>query len=327
MGVGETITVGEVFAILFGISLVIGVWLSLLPQLINIIRSKSTVGIAFLTLLFANINSFMTMLNNLLLNVGEISNCHDGTVGGVECTRCLLVFAQLVVGWIMYVINYGAFLYYFIDEKLSNEAEERSKESRYQSDLLSESVNAEKTKVKLWNRNYSRWNSTEWKFIVFGTAIYAAIIAFLTLIATAFMVMFPLIDPRTNLLAEVIGYVGSVFVVIQWSPQIYRTIKFKSSGSFSIVMILMFVPGCFTIMFFMAIVEKQSFSLWISYLLSGLQQIVLLGLLIYYDYIRPRLFKTTIAILEVPENTADEETALIKSEVAQYSEITAGPNK
>jgi uncharacterized protein with PQ loop repeat len=50
---GEAITAAEVFAILFSVSLVIGVGISLMPQLINIIRSRSTVGIAFFTLLFA----------------------------------------------------------------------------------------------------------------------------------------------------------------------------------------------------------------------------------------------------------------------------------
>jgi hypothetical protein len=82
-----------------------------------------------------------------------------------------------------------------------------------------------------------------------------------------------------------------------------------------------FVPGTFTIMFFMAVIEKQNFSLWISYLLSGIQMILLLGLLIYYDYIRPRLFKNRVPVEQIP----DETSGLITTDAAQsYSNDIAG---
>jgi uncharacterized protein with PQ loop repeat len=206
---------------------------------------------------------------------------------------------------------------YYIDEDLSKAADEEEKKLM---PILMDSLESDKA-PKVWNRNYNRWKSTGWKVVVGGTGAYIGIVIFLALICAAFLVLYGLVDPRSELAAEIIGYAASVFVVIQWTPQIYRTIKFKSSGSFSILMILMFVPGTFTIMFFMAVVEHQSFSLWISYLLSGIQMIILLGLLIWYDYIRPRIFKSNT----IQEKGDESETStLVNDSTQNYSDAVAG---
>lgn len=226
------------------------------------------------------------------------------------------MLAQLAVGWIMYVFNFVVFLIFFVDADLSIAADEKTNKNIQQNDedvAEGTDINPKSAKT-IWNRNYSRWESREWRLVLFGTIIYISVVTFLVLITATFMVLFGIVDARTTLLAEVIGYVASVVVVIQWSPQIYRTIKFKSSGSFSIVMILMFVPGCFTIMFFMAVIEKESFSLWISYLLSGIQMVILLCLLIWYDYIKPKLFKG----YQVED--AEEKSALVKEDAIKYGE-------
>jgi hypothetical protein len=137
--------------------------------------------------------------------------------GGVECARTWLVLAQLIVGWVFYLFNFVAFMIYFTES--------------------SEVVEEDNTTPKY----YKRWQSSEWRIAVFGTAAYAAIVVFLSMVGYAFIELFGMLDPRTSLAANVIGYAGSVFVVVQWAPQIYKTIKFKSSGSFSKLMILMYV--------------------------------------------------------------------------------------
>jgi len=80
------------------------------------------------------------------------------------------------------------------------------------------------------------------------------------------------------------GLVAAMLNVFQWSPQIYKTYKSKSKGSFSLIMLLIQAPGSFILVYFLVIVSKENISVWFSTLSAGIQQFILLTLILRYDY-------------------------------------------
>jgi len=96
-------------------------------------------------------------------------------------------------------------------------------------------------------------------------------------------------DIIINTFAQSLGYISSVVIFVQWIPQIVHTFLSKSPGNFSIFMMMLLCPGAFVNVVYLA-ATGQSISTWFSYFVSGLQQIVLLALLIYYS-IKERIAK------------------------------------
>eukprot|EP01133_Synstelium_polycarpum_P010873 gene10873-12669_t len=79
------------------------------------------------------------------------------------------------------------------------------------------------------------------------------------------------------------GILSTIVTFIQWSPQIYKTFRSKSVGSFSIIMLCIQGPGTILTVYFMIFVSHESVSTWLSNVSSALQIMVLLVLLIFYN--------------------------------------------
>lgn len=75
--------------------------------------------------------------------------------------------------------------------------------------------------------------------------------------------------------SQVIGIISAVVVVIQWSPQIYTTWQLESAGALSIPMLLLQMPGSLSTVFFQAFVDGADFSTWGPYLVSAIEQAIL----------------------------------------------------
>ncbi|ELP93122.1 hypothetical protein EIN_053770 [Entamoeba invadens IP1] len=84
------------------------------------------------------------------------------------------------------------------------------------------------------------------------------------------------------------GIICTICVFIQWSPQIYMTFKRKSAGALSVLMMSITAPGMVILTIYMIFITKQSFSTWLSNAASAIQQVILLTLLIYYEFIKKR---------------------------------------
>eukprot|EP01130_Rhizamoeba_saxonica_P001140 TRINITY_DN1101_c0_g1_i1.p1 TRINITY_DN1101_c0_g1~~TRINITY_DN1101_c0_g1_i1.p1 ORF type:complete len:133 (-),score=19.57 TRINITY_DN1101_c0_g1_i1:20-418(-) len=89
------------------------------------------------------------------------------------------------------------------------------------------------------------------------------------------------------LYANILGYTSAGLTVAQWSPQIYTTYVFKGPGSLSLVTLLLQMPGAFLVVAFQ-IMSKKGISTWGPYLVGGIQQFILVLLIVYYmirDYL------------------------------------------
>lgn len=48
-------------------------------------------------------------------------------------------------------------------------------------------------------------------------------------------------------------------------------------------MLCLQVPGTFLILYFLVFLSQENLSTWLAYLVSGIEQCILLGLVLYYD--------------------------------------------
>jgi len=80
------------------------------------------------------------------------------------------------------------------------------------------------------------------------------------------------------------GILSTVCTFVQWGPQIYSTYRLKAVGSYSILTLAIQAPGTLVVVYFLLFISKEGISTWLAYLTAGIQQLILLSLLIYYNY-------------------------------------------
>lgn len=85
----------------------------------------------------------------------------------------------------------------------------------------------------------------------------------------------------TQVYFKVLSYTALVTVVLQWIPQIWTSWKLKSSGSLSIFTLILNVVGC-AVTVFVVIASHRSVELWIPYAASGIQQVLLVAMLVFF---------------------------------------------
>ena len=114
--------------------------------------------------------------------------------------------------------------------------------------------------------------------------IYPFISFFIFIIYLIFGENFGFLNEEIKNYGKSIGTLSSILVFIQYAPQMYTTYQIKGSGSLSTTMLLIQAPGGIINCLFMAIGQKENFSTWLPFLVSALQQFILLGMCFYYDW-------------------------------------------
>lgn len=253
-----------VVALLF----VVGTFLVFLPQIYEIVKHRHTVGISFFSLWIANMNGFSGGWNIIMLNAQAL---HDCGKDALACINTVSVVLQILLSWIMPFVIYICYLIFFVDIKYVD--------IKRPSDILDKRPNES-----------LRWTSREWYIVIFSTIVYIIFFIVLVVIYIPLAVVYGINGNITLIYAESIGYVTAALNVVQWMPQIILSIRRKNSGSFSILSLILMTPGTFA-QAVLLIVENQNISAWITFIIAGVQQIILIAILIYFDYIHKWLIK------------------------------------
>lgn len=80
----------------------------------------------------------------------------------------------------------------------------------------------------------------------------------------------------------ILGLIGTVAVIVQWAPQIWTTFKLGSSGSLSVVMLIIQLPGTVAVIYFQAYVNKAHWSTVLPYIVSVVEFVILISLCFFY---------------------------------------------
>lgn len=81
---------------------------------------------------------------------------------------------------------------------------------------------------------------------------------------------------------NILGYTSAVGNGLVWLPQIYTLYKNKHNGNLSILMFALQAPGNLIIIIFQAVIYLQPVSTWITYVITLVEQSIILYLMIIY---------------------------------------------
>lgn len=101
----------------------------------------------------------------------------------------------------------------------------------------------------------------------------------------------------TGIYNKILGLIGVITIILQWSPQIVTTFLHKGPGALSPITLSINAPGSMLTAFSL-ITGKKSASVWLPYVLSGTQQAIIVALIIYFKCCG----KTTKQIEDLLEN-------------------------
>jgi uncharacterized protein with PQ loop repeat len=87
-----------------------------------------------------------------------------------------------------------------------------------------------------------------------------------------------------------LGIISIICTIFLWVPQIYTLIKTKTNGSLSIWLFILQIPGNL-LMIILQLLYKQDWTTWCPYLVSSIQQIIIIIVMIYNRYQSVRIHR------------------------------------
>lgn len=96
---------------------------------------------------------------------------------------------------------------------------------------------------------------------------------------------------------RVLGILSAIFVIVQQVPQIVTTWKMKSGGSLSLGMLMIQFPGNLGVIGFQAGMNKADITTWGPYLISAIQNLILIVMLFFFMY-RDRVIRQNLNTLK-----------------------------
>jgi uncharacterized protein with PQ loop repeat len=232
--------------IVVGSILFAGVSAAYLPQVIEIAWRASNVGVSGLFVVFALLAAIFTAMNAVIDFWTEIMCCNSVSVG--QCIAVNLPFAQLIAP-LLY-----QFLVLYVYAKYSVPVD----------GVISETVASR-------NRNYGY------------AALGASALLSLAVYVTPLLLY---IDGRGSaheysLYSIACGYIGGIFAVLTFLPQIRETYLLKRHGSLSIpALVVMFVGNIILVVYLL--LNGGSISLISQNAVAAVEIGVLLGMIVFY---------------------------------------------
>lgn len=108
----------------------------------------------------------------------------------------------------------------------------------------------------------------------------------------------PDVAPKTTgIFNNVMGLIGTISIILQWSPQIVTTFLHKGPGALSPITLSINAPGSMVTALSL-ILARKTFSLWLPYVLSGAQQFIIVAIIAYFHFCSGRKAKPIEDLLE-----------------------------
>ncbi|KAJ8324047.1 hypothetical protein O5D80_007265 [Batrachochytrium dendrobatidis] len=247
--------------VLLGCFIITGVMVSYFPQIHKIASSRSSAGLSIYFLFLGAIGCFSTIGNVILLQYNSIvccttewslQYCMEDTLGITQVSVQLCGFCIIVV---LFYLNYPV-------------------ELALPLVTFSEFEGSEST-----------GSSAAWRRI---KGIGAMIIVYAIFVVISLVSIFQIQDPQIFIQvrlwwAGILGVTAASSGVVQFVPQIIHTWKAKSGGALSVAMLAMQCPGSFVFAFSLAVQPGTNWTTWVSFLVGGTLQAVLLFMCLYYN--------------------------------------------
>jgi len=200
-------------------------------------------------------SGFLTAINSGILKWQAVVCCLD--LSSSQCLKNNLATEQLISALICSLILYVLFVVYYRVQPYYHET--------------------------LESRVKGKWVS----IIVFIAIVIVSII-----LAIICGVLYYDVHLRGTVLAKIaqaLGIVSSILMIVQWAPQIYTTYKMRSPGNLSVLMLLLQMPGALLVMFFQAILNSADVTTWAPYAFLFVEQLILVVMCSIFNIQKQRM--------------------------------------
>lgn len=254
----------NVAAQVVGWLLTVGTIISFIPQIYALVVNKSLDGLSALTWALNYLSNLCTIVNALILNWAEIQCCQHLPFG--KCLENIVPLVQLGSPTIC------TFIIFALTTAYSNRLTE--KEMVVQASL--------KTNMKRSVVDFIEFVFGSYSFVR-PLLVMSILVSILCAgVGALLMVFVGLKKHPTIMYADVVGIVAVVFLMVMYIPQLYTTYKVKHTGSLSVTTLLIQAPGSLAVVYFDAIQSHLSWTTWAPFLVSAIQQFVLIFMCLYY---------------------------------------------
>mmetsp|Transcript_15874 Transcript_15874/g.62022 ORF Transcript_15874/g.62022 Transcript_15874/m.62022 type:complete len:279 (-) Transcript_15874:40-876(-) len=237
-----------------GLALAIGTFFSYTPQQIKIAYKRSSAGISMFYLFLALIFNFGQFTTTILSNWGEFLCCQDLTFS--QCNELIMNVYQVAVMPVGTTIFVGLAMLFF--DRFPQPGMDKDSHEFY--DYL------RKARRNAWLLMLS----------------FCVILLVDFVICVTLLVVCGYDSNQVQVYADLITGIVICSTMVQFWPQIYRTFRNKKSGSISSTTLWIQCPGNFIVAAFQ-IASGSGWVVWIPFLNVGVNQLVLLGFVMYYD--------------------------------------------
>ncbi|KAF9549438.1 hypothetical protein EC957_003827 [Mortierella hygrophila] len=258
------------------IIVLISIIVSYLPQYYRIFQKKSSDGLSLWFLILGSLSTTSSFFNIFVLQWGVVRCC--SVIGPGPCTESILGITQLAVQFVMFNLIFILYMIYFPPNK------KISTFLRHQ--LLHCRLFCLPTRSFTWTLSILASKVLLGYFFV-STAITVILLAAVgrgdishddggggNTRSRAWLLVW----------AGLLGIIAAFLAMIQYIPQIIETYLRKSMGALSIPMMLIQTPGAILITVSLALHPGANWTTWISYAITALLQIILLGFCLFYAY-------------------------------------------
>ncbi|KAL3493862.1 hypothetical protein BJX62DRAFT_234974 [Aspergillus germanicus] len=236
------------------ILIVLGIVFSYLPQLIRIIRLKSSFGISpYFVLLGATSGTFaLANVVSQQQSLQDLACCKD--VSGLSCFAGLLGILQVGMQWLSFFMMLTLFVLFFPRGTSSTLPETSKEEPTYRTAL-----------------------------VVAWICIVHAVIMLVVTLAVGFR------QPSSlQSWSNFCGVTAALLASIQYFPQIYTTLRLRCVGSLSIPMMCIQTPGALVWAGSLAArLGPKGWSTWGILIVTAFLQGTLLALSVFFEYLGP----------------------------------------
>lgn len=246
--------------VLVGSGILLGTIISIIPQIVSIVRNKSSYGINAFTYMISNLTQFFLVLNYCCLHKADFVGIFQLPLKST--LPRLLSFLNLFTFFIMFFPN--VMLYCILFD--TNLRLQRGPKTISFERILGFSC-----------------------FYLIGFSIICLSVVYILFSVTS--------EDKIIYFGKSLGLISGVCTIIQYMPQFITTCKVKESGSLSIILLAIQAPGGMLNCCFMFFANNDDITTFLSLFLGALQQFILLILCIFYDLRKRRRNKTSTASL------------------------------
>lgn len=251
----------DIFLFIFGLIFIFLIFVTYSFQYLKIIKNKNVKSISHKSILIGNISNICILINTLIFYFPIIKEC--SYIEYINCINSSIGLYQMISQFICYILLYYLFALYY-----------KTNENNANYNLIN---------YNSINDDYNKKNSNI-SMLSFAISMLLNIII---LIITILLLSLNNWENYENILiityGRTMGILGTIFIIIQFLPQIYKLYINKCQGSLSKITSFLLAIGNIIPFFYIIISSTSDVTTYLPYIISFILQSIIFCQIVYYE--------------------------------------------